>query len=229
MDTVPNSPLTTPNLSRWSTYLHQTAIFLHISGSCSTHSCTNRARFNLLLHFDSPTKPQTSIGYSFHPHSVTQRQTPPKKRANRSDEMPELPEVEAARRAIEENCLGKKITKALIADDPKVIDGVSRADFEASLLGKTIVSAHRKGKNLWLRLDSPPFPSFQFGAVSILIITIVVNFIITVTMYCENSYVIMSGVLWLYEFQGWRVLYILKGSRSRNIRGKGVCPWSEIK
>ncbi|ONI16303.1 hypothetical protein PRUPE_3G090700 [Prunus persica] len=77
--------------------------------------------------------------------------------------MPELPEVEAARRAIEENCLGKKITKALIADDPKVIDGVSRADFEASLLGKTIVSAHRKGKNLWLRLDSPPFPSFQFG------------------------------------------------------------------
>ncbi|BFG24720.1 hypothetical protein CerSpe_109930 [Prunus speciosa] len=77
--------------------------------------------------------------------------------------MPELPEVEAARRAIEENCLGKKITKALIADDPKVIDGVSRADFEASLLGKTIISAHRKGKNLWLRLDSPPFPSFQFG------------------------------------------------------------------
>ncbi|XP_009338524.2 formamidopyrimidine-DNA glycosylase isoform X2 [Pyrus x bretschneideri] len=77
--------------------------------------------------------------------------------------MPELPEVEAARRAVEEHCVGKKITKALIADDSKVIDGVSRADFEASLLGKTIVSAHRKGKNMWLCLDSPPFPSFQFG------------------------------------------------------------------
>ncbi|KAM5578671.1 formamidopyrimidine-DNA glycosylase [Rosa sericea] len=77
--------------------------------------------------------------------------------------MPELPEVEAARRAIEENCVGKKITKAIVADDSKVIDGVSRADFEASLLGKTIVSAHRKGKNMWLQLDSPPFPSFQFG------------------------------------------------------------------
>ncbi|CAN6570484.1 unnamed protein product [Malus baccata var. baccata] len=77
--------------------------------------------------------------------------------------MPELPEVEAARRAIEEHCVGKKIMKALIADDSKVIDGVSRADFEASLLGKTIVSAHRKGKNMWLCLDSPPFPSFQFG------------------------------------------------------------------
>lgn len=77
--------------------------------------------------------------------------------------MPELPEVEAARRAIEDNCLGKKIVKSLIADDSKVIDGVSRKDFEASLNGKTIVAAHRKGKNMWLQLDSPPFPSFQFG------------------------------------------------------------------
>ncbi|XP_021888424.1 formamidopyrimidine-DNA glycosylase isoform X2 [Carica papaya] len=77
--------------------------------------------------------------------------------------MPELPEVEAARRAIEENCLGKKITRAIIANDSKVIDGVSASDFESSILGKTIVSANRKGKNLWLHLDSPPFPSFQFG------------------------------------------------------------------
>ncbi|OMO54387.1 DNA glycosylase/AP lyase [Corchorus capsularis] len=77
--------------------------------------------------------------------------------------MPELPEVEAARRAIEENCLGKEIKKVIIADDSKVIEGVSASDFEASLLGKTIVAAHRKGKNLWLQLDSPPFPTFQFG------------------------------------------------------------------
>ncbi|XP_015573770.1 formamidopyrimidine-DNA glycosylase isoform X2 [Ricinus communis] len=77
--------------------------------------------------------------------------------------MPELPEVEAARKAIEENCLGKKIKKAIIASDAKVIDGVSPSDFEAALVGKTLISAHRKGKNLWLQLDSPPFPSFQFG------------------------------------------------------------------
>ncbi|KAK4590254.1 hypothetical protein RGQ29_020693 [Quercus rubra] len=77
--------------------------------------------------------------------------------------MPELPEVEAARRAVEEHCLGKKIKKAIIANDTKVIDSVSASDFEAALLGKTIISAHRKGKNLWLHLDSPPFPSFQFG------------------------------------------------------------------
>ncbi|CAH8357701.1 unnamed protein product [Eruca vesicaria subsp. sativa] len=77
--------------------------------------------------------------------------------------MPELPEVEAARRAIEENCLGKKINRVIIADDNKVIDGISPSDFQNSILGKTIVSARRKGKNLWLELDSPPFPSFQFG------------------------------------------------------------------
>ncbi|XP_015067486.1 formamidopyrimidine-DNA glycosylase isoform X2 [Solanum pennellii] len=77
--------------------------------------------------------------------------------------MPELPEVEAARRAIEDNCIGKKIVKAIIADDSKVIDGVSPVDFKASLEGKTIVAANRKGKNMWLVLDSPPFPTFQFG------------------------------------------------------------------
>ncbi|KAF5204247.1 Formamidopyrimidine-dna glycosylase [Thalictrum thalictroides] len=78
--------------------------------------------------------------------------------------MPELPEVEAARRAIEEHCLGKKIISSIVADDSKVIDGgISPSDFQDSLLGKTIVAACRKGKNLWLQLDSPPFPSFQFG------------------------------------------------------------------
>ncbi|XP_024006000.1 formamidopyrimidine-DNA glycosylase isoform X2 [Eutrema salsugineum] len=77
--------------------------------------------------------------------------------------MPELPEVEAARRAIEYHCLGKKIKRVIIADDSKVIDGISPSDFQNSILGKTIVSARRKGKNLWLELDSPPFPSFQFG------------------------------------------------------------------
>lgn len=77
--------------------------------------------------------------------------------------MPELPEVEAARRAIEEHCIGKKIVKSVVANDSKVIDGVSPTDFEAALAGKTIVASHRKGKNMWLQLDSPPFPSFQFG------------------------------------------------------------------
>uniref|UniRef100_A0A7N0TIJ4 Formamidopyrimidine-DNA glycosylase catalytic domain-containing protein n=1 Tax=Kalanchoe fedtschenkoi TaxID=63787 RepID=A0A7N0TIJ4_KALFE len=77
--------------------------------------------------------------------------------------MPELPEVEAARRAIQDHCLGRIIKRAVIADDSKVIDSVSFADFQTSILGKRLLSAHRKGKNMWIQLDSPPYPSFQFG------------------------------------------------------------------
>lgn len=77
--------------------------------------------------------------------------------------MPELPEVEAARRAVEDHCVGQKIRRAVVADDPKVIEGVSPSAFQSSLVGKTVVAAKRKGKSMWLQLDSPPFPSFQFG------------------------------------------------------------------
>jgi formamidopyrimidine-DNA glycosylase len=31
--------------------------------------------------------------------------------------MPELPEVEGARRLVKRNCVGKRVTKAIIADD----------------------------------------------------------------------------------------------------------------
>ncbi|XP_066379226.1 formamidopyrimidine-DNA glycosylase-like [Miscanthus floridulus] len=77
--------------------------------------------------------------------------------------MPELPEVEVARRALEEHCVGKRIVRCVAADDTKVIDGVAPERLEASLVGRTIAAARRKGKNMWLELDSPPHPTFQFG------------------------------------------------------------------
>ncbi|GJM97881.1 hypothetical protein PR202_ga14842 [Eleusine coracana subsp. coracana] len=78
--------------------------------------------------------------------------------------MPELPEVEAARRALEAHCLGRRIARCVVADDDKVVvAGVGRVAFERAMVGKTIVAARRRGKNLWLHLDAPPFPSFQFG------------------------------------------------------------------
>ncbi|PAN19804.1 hypothetical protein PAHAL_3G300500 [Panicum hallii] len=77
--------------------------------------------------------------------------------------MPELPEVEAARQALQEHCVGKRIVKCASADDTKVIDGVTPDRLEAALVGRTIAAARRKGKNLWLALDSPPHPTFQFG------------------------------------------------------------------
>ncbi|VAI93324.1 unnamed protein product [Triticum turgidum subsp. durum] len=78
--------------------------------------------------------------------------------------MPELPEVEAARRALEEHCVGRRITRCAVADDSKVVVvAAGRVAFERAMVGRTIVAARRRGKNLWLRLDAPPFPSFQFG------------------------------------------------------------------
>lgn len=77
--------------------------------------------------------------------------------------MPELPEVEAARRAVHESCSGRHIVEAVVADDSLVIDGVSPSALQSALVGRTIMAAHRKGKNLWLELDSRPWPSFQFG------------------------------------------------------------------
>ncbi|KAG0523219.1 hypothetical protein BDA96_07G105000 [Sorghum bicolor] len=77
--------------------------------------------------------------------------------------MPELPEVEVARLALEEHCVGKRIVRCAAADDTKVIDGVAPERLEASLVGRTIAAARRKGKNMWLVLDSPPHPTFQFG------------------------------------------------------------------
>ncbi|KAM0832187.1 hypothetical protein ACQ4PT_065034 [Festuca glaucescens] len=76
--------------------------------------------------------------------------------------MPELPEVEAARRALEAHCVGRRIRRCAVADDPKVVLS-DRVAFERAMVGRTIVAARRRGKNLWLRLDAPPFPSFQFG------------------------------------------------------------------
>ncbi|KAM0832188.1 hypothetical protein ACQ4PT_065034 [Festuca glaucescens] len=81
--------------------------------------------------------------------------------------MPELPEVEAARRALEAHCVGRRIRRCAVADDPKVVLS-DRVAFERAMVGRTIVAARRRGKNLWLRLDAPPFPSFQFGQYSVL-------------------------------------------------------------
>jgi formamidopyrimidine-DNA glycosylase len=78
--------------------------------------------------------------------------------------MPELPEVEAARKALFQMCHGRVIVEARVAEDPIVINGIAPSLLQESLTGRTIVDALRKGKNLWLHLDRRPWPSFQFGS-----------------------------------------------------------------
>eukprot|EP00035_Acanthoeca_spectabilis_P012396 m.221152 g.221152 ORF g.221152 m.221152 type:complete len:395 (-) comp15608_c0_seq5:513-1697(-) len=75
--------------------------------------------------------------------------------------MPELPEVEATRRVVEQQLLGQRITAVCAREcgggsrdglfDGLVIgEGVTEADFTAALLHTTVVGTGRKGKQMWI-------------------------------------------------------------------------------
>ncbi len=76
--------------------------------------------------------------------------------------MPELPEVEHARRLIERVAVGHRIADARCADDPIVlVDGPSAVC--RALRSRRVVAACRHGKWLWLELDRAPHPLFHLG------------------------------------------------------------------
>lgn len=77
--------------------------------------------------------------------------------------MPELPEVETARRLAERTLVGKQIERAEASRDPIVYDRASPETVETALLGRTVGATGRKGKYFWLVLDRPPNPVFHFG------------------------------------------------------------------
>jgi formamidopyrimidine-DNA glycosylase len=77
--------------------------------------------------------------------------------------MPELPEVECARRLAERHLAGRQILRVGVAPDPIVFAGVPPRRFAHVLGGRTVVGAGRKGKHLWLELDHRPWPVFHFG------------------------------------------------------------------
>src|SRR5262249_61606341 len=77
--------------------------------------------------------------------------------------MPELPEVEAARRLLTRSAVGRRIVSVRAVPDSIVFQGVSPARIRRSLLERRIVAAHRHGKHLWLELDRRPWPCFHFG------------------------------------------------------------------
>jgi formamidopyrimidine-DNA glycosylase len=77
--------------------------------------------------------------------------------------MPELPEVEAARRAAQRVAAGRRIVEVRCADDPIVFEGVSPARFRRALVGRRVRAVRRHGKHLWLELDRRPWPCLHFG------------------------------------------------------------------
>ena len=77
--------------------------------------------------------------------------------------MPELPEVEAARKAALRSLTGRRIVAAACFPDSIVLGGTSPKFIEKALRGATVRNAGRFGKHLWFELDRKPWPVFHFG------------------------------------------------------------------
>jgi formamidopyrimidine-DNA glycosylase len=68
--------------------------------------------------------------------------------------MPELPEAERARQVIEEAALGRTIV-AVDDSDTYVCRPHAPGEIAAGLVGRRLVSAHRRGKTLWVETGGP--------------------------------------------------------------------------
>lgn len=77
--------------------------------------------------------------------------------------MPELPEVERARRLVERVARERRIVELTCARDPIVFEGVGPARIRQALLNRNVTGAARRGKHLWFELDRRPWPCFHFG------------------------------------------------------------------
>jgi formamidopyrimidine-DNA glycosylase len=77
--------------------------------------------------------------------------------------MPELPEVETARRAAIAVAVGRRIVGVTVADDTIVFEQVSRARIRRALLGRQVRAVRRHGKHFWFELDRRPWLSVHFG------------------------------------------------------------------
>jgi len=77
--------------------------------------------------------------------------------------LPELPEVEAARKAALRHLRGRRVVEVRCPPDSIVLSGVSPRRIERALRGATIEGAGRFGKHLWFELDRRPWPVFHFG------------------------------------------------------------------
>jgi formamidopyrimidine-DNA glycosylase len=76
--------------------------------------------------------------------------------------MPELPDVELARRVIEERALGRRITEVEDSDT-----WVSRphapGEIASALTGTSLTAAHRHGKTMWVETDRGPVLGLHLG------------------------------------------------------------------
>ena len=76
--------------------------------------------------------------------------------------MPELPEVEMARRLLQKRALHQKIRAATVRDG-RILHAVSANDLEKALAGRQFSSALRHGKRLFLQIDPSQWLTLHLG------------------------------------------------------------------
>jgi formamidopyrimidine-DNA glycosylase len=76
--------------------------------------------------------------------------------------VPELPEVERARQAIERRALRRRIAR-VNDHDTYVSRPHAPGEIERALVGHQLVSAHRRGKMMWLETDDGPVLGLHLG------------------------------------------------------------------
>ncbi|EAL17927.1 hypothetical protein CNBL0530 [Cryptococcus deneoformans B-3501A] len=79
--------------------------------------------------------------------------------------MPELPEVERARKLIEDSCKGYKIASVDAQEDSIIFTGgTDHNEFAKEIAGRSITGCERKGKTFWMTLSGEGrYPVMHFG------------------------------------------------------------------
>jgi formamidopyrimidine-DNA glycosylase len=76
--------------------------------------------------------------------------------------MPELPEVEQARRFLERNALNRRILSVEVLDGG-VLQGIDAVTFRQYLTGRSMTIAGRRGKQMFIGLDDGSFLTIHLG------------------------------------------------------------------
>lgn len=77
--------------------------------------------------------------------------------------MPELPDVERARKRLHERCVGHTIATVAALEDPIMFPNERGAELEALLEGRRILGTGRRGKQFWLALSGSLHLLVHFG------------------------------------------------------------------
>ncbi len=107
--------------------------------------------------------------------------------------------------------------------DEKVFEGVSALNFSKRMTGSKILAAHRKGKQLWLELDTRPWPCFHLGMSGSFAAITASNEVMCASYV--NTKIAVSAELWPPKF--WK--FTMTMSNSARVAFIAVSRWPHFR